>query len=209
MSMTDIPAFGMPAFLTITQLTSTVTATVDGEAVTLTGSQDYSPGRAANLDMSLPTASRTRTGSGPIASVVVSKIAVGMTVNGAPATMNCLPAVATQLSLGVSTAQPQAPVLTATITPSNATGTVQFYEGTTKLGSAVPIVSGVATKSDLAHVSLGAHTYSAKYLPTTSTGFVPSDAAPVAATVGTNVFVQAAGLQCSYGSFGASYAAGT
>ena len=37
--------------------------------------------------------------------------------------------------------------LTATVTPSSAAGTVQFYDGSTALGAPVAVAAGTATKS--------------------------------------------------------------
>ena len=58
----------------------------------------------------------------------------------------------------------QQPVtLTATVTPNTATGTVEFFDGVTSLGTS-PVVAGVATLSPGA-LSVGAHTLKAVYTP--------------------------------------------
>ncbi len=51
--------------------------------------------------------------------------------------------------------------LTATITPSGATGTVTFYDGGTNLGSA-PVIGGVATLNT-SSIAIGSRTLSAEY----------------------------------------------
>jgi ABC-type phosphate transport system substrate-binding protein len=64
--------------------------------------------------------------------------------------------------------------LVATVTGSTApSGTVDFYEGATKVKAAVPLVSSTATAT-LTGVTPGAHTYRAVFVP--ASGFEPSEA---------------------------------
>ena len=56
--------------------------------------------------------------------------------------------------------------LTATVTPSAAAGTVEFFDGTTSLGTSV-VSTGTATKTTTV-ASVGSHSYKATYTPSTS-----------------------------------------
>ena len=120
----DVQPFGMPAFLSIEKLTSKYTATVNGQPVTMTGEKVYSPGRAGNLSLPIPDATAPSAVSS-VDSVVVSKLELGMAVRAfgslSQASMICVPAVHTTVALAV-TAGADTASLTATVTPSTATG---------------------------------------------------------------------------------------
>ena len=62
--------------------------------------------------------------------------------------------------------------LTATVAPT-ATGSVQFADGTTKLGTAVPLTSSAASKS-IKLATGGKHHYTATYKPAANTAFASS-----------------------------------
>ena len=53
--------------------------------------------------------------------------------------------------------------LTATVTPSSAAGVVQFYDGTTMLGSPVNVTAGTATM--VITPAVGVHSYTAGFVP--------------------------------------------
>ncbi|HEX5332612.1 MAG TPA: Ig-like domain repeat protein, partial [Cellulomonas sp.] len=91
----------------------------------------------------------------------------------APPALGTATAVATSTTLGAAAAGANL-ALTATVAPSSAAGSVTFKEGTTTLGSA-PVSAGVATYTVTAP-SIGAHTYSASFVPTDVTTFLASDA---------------------------------
>jgi hypothetical protein len=80
--------------------------------------------------------------------------------------------------------------LTATVTPSSATGTVTFYDGVTSLGTAA-IVSGTATFNTTS-LSVGTHSLTAVYGGETNYGTATSSAyslevkAVIVATAGAN-----------------------
>ncbi|MBM9838228.1 Ig-like domain repeat protein [Rhodococcus hoagii] len=71
--------------------------------------------------------------------------------------------------------------LTATVSPSTATGAVQFFEGTNPIGDPVEVSDGTAT---LAHAfaEMGNYAISAKYIPTGL--FKESEASPTQVEVG-------------------------
>ncbi|WP_237168185.1 Ig-like domain-containing protein [Prescottella equi] len=71
----------------------------------------------------------------------------------------------TTISAPPTTSKGTETTLTATVTPSNATGTVQFFEGSNPIGDPVTVVGGTAS---LAHVfdEMGTYSVSAKYTAT-------------------------------------------
>lgn len=87
------------------------------------------------------------------------------------------PARPTTTALGASPASPQqagtSVTFTATLTPNTATGTVQFLDGTTPLGSPVTVVNGSAQYPTTA-LTKGVHAIRAAFTPTDSTLFSAS-----------------------------------
>jgi PKD repeat protein len=85
-------------------------------------------------------------------------------------------AVTTTTALVVSPASPVEapgnPTLTATVTGAGAAGTVEFFNGTTTLGTS-PVAAGVATKA-LSGIAAGSYSYTAKFIPTSAAAFTPS-----------------------------------
>ncbi len=74
-------------------------------------------------------------------------------------------------------------VLTAGITPSSATGTVTFYDGTTILGVS-PVSNGVATLNTTL-LAAGTHSLKALYVGSGATPFAKSLSAPFSELVNT------------------------
>ena len=72
-------------------------------------------------------------------------------------------------------------VFLANVAPANASGTVQFMDGTTKLGVPVPVFSGFALL--ITPLSKGAHSLTAVFAPTHSAAFAPSTSILVPLTV--------------------------
>ena len=88
--------------------------------------------------------------------------------------------VATSTTLAGTSTVGGAATLTATVAaPTAPDGLVNFFEGTTLVGTA-PLTGGKATKA-LTGLTAGAHTYVAKYVPPAASTFVASESA--AATV--------------------------
>lgn len=82
--------------------------------------------------------------------------------------------VITTTTLAVTSPSAKAVKLVATVAGSTApSGTVDFYEGVTKVKASVPLVSSTATAT-LSGVTPGAHTYRAVFVP--GAGFDPSEA---------------------------------
>jgi hypothetical protein len=90
---------------------------------------------------------------------------------GQPNTYNFVPPAptATSTSLGVSPASPQpfgsSVTLTATVTPTAATGSVQFKDGGANLGAPVAVSGGTAVLVTSA-LTVGAHSLTAQFTPT-------------------------------------------
>ncbi|MCJ0904341.1 Ig-like domain-containing protein, partial [Rhodococcus sp. ARC_M6] len=76
--------------------------------------------------------------------------------------------------------------LTATVTPADAVGTVQFRDGGTNIGGPVAVAGGAATLSHAFNVS-GSHSVTADFVP--AAGFVGSSAAAQTVTVSDPVVV--------------------
>jgi hypothetical protein len=62
---------------------------------------------------------------------------------------------------------------TARVAPTNATGTVQFKDGTTNLGTPVPVIGGIAV-GPVSVLGKGQHQLIAVFTPTDPTKFKPS-----------------------------------
>lgn len=76
----------------------------------------------------------------------------------------------TTLAVSPATASTGATLtLTASVTPADAAGTVQFYDGTKAVGAAVPVSNGTATTTLAA--TGGAHTFKASFTPTDATAY--------------------------------------
>ena len=96
------------------------------------------------------------------------------------------PAQATTTTLSSSPANPTTSdvvSLTATVTPSAATGQVVFQEGATTVGTAN--VAGGTASISLVGLSAGSHTYTASFTPNTS-AYLASTAAAYSITVSTS-----------------------
>jgi Bacterial Ig-like domain (group 3) len=69
---------------------------------------------------------------------------------------------------------------TAHLTPTNATGTVQFKDGTTNLSIPLPVVAGIAI-GPVSTLRRGTHSLSAVFIPTNPSKFQPSTSTTVTA----------------------------
>ena len=67
---------------------------------------------------------------------------------------------------------------TAQVTPTNATGTVQFKDGTTNLGAPVHVTPGT-TVGPVSTLHPGTHSLSAVFIPTNPARFQPSTSTTV------------------------------
>lgn len=96
------------------------------------------------------------------------------------------PAVATTASLALSPAgssvQGSAVTFTAKITPSTATGTVRFYDGTSLYGPSVTVTKGTAAFTSTV-LAAGTHSLKAKFTPANPANHTASTSAAVPYTV--------------------------
>jgi hypothetical protein len=67
---------------------------------------------------------------------------------------------------------------TATVTPPNAAGTVQFKDESTNLGGPVAVIGGIAI-GPFASLQRGTHTLTAVFTPSNPAAFAPSTSQPV------------------------------
>ena len=96
------------------------------------------------------------------------------------------PATATTTALAVtpsgSATQYQPVTLSATVTPGTAAGAIQFTDNGANLGSPVALSAGSATLNT-ATLPVGAHSFTAKFVPTNPAVFLASESAQVPLTV--------------------------
>jgi hypothetical protein len=94
--------------------------------------------------------------------------------------------VATTSALGVTPASPASSgateTLTATVTPADAAGTVDFFDGSTQLGTTQTVSGGTASVSIV--LGDGDHSLTAVFTPTDATAFAASTSPAVSYTVG-------------------------
>ncbi|MEP9363776.1 Ig-like domain repeat protein [Nocardioides sp. CN2-186] len=82
--------------------------------------------------------------------------------------------IVTTTSVKATSPKAKSATIVATVSGSTSpSGTVDFFEGDTKVASAVPLVSGQATAT-LTGVTPGEHTYTAEFVPASGTKFDPS-----------------------------------
>ena len=118
------------------------------------------------------TAAFTPSGNGFSAS---TSSALAYTVNPAAATPTT---TALAVSPANTAAQFSTVSLTATVSPAAAAGAVQFSDNGTALGSPVAVSGGSATFSS-SSLAVGAHSFTATFVPTNSTAYVGSTSAAV------------------------------
>jgi N-acetylneuraminic acid mutarotase/sugar lactone lactonase YvrE len=192
---------------TTTALSSSLNPSTYGQSVTFTASVSpvSATGNVQFFDGAASLGAATLTGGS--AALAVSTLAVGThsitavyggDVNDATSTSAVLTQTVNKTASSVvvtSSANPstfgQSGGFTATVTPITATGTVQFQDGSTVLGS-VAISSGTAAISFSA-LSPGAHSITAVY--SGDANYLPSTSAPVTQTV--NKIVSSAAVTSS------------
>ena len=103
-----------------------------------------------------------------------------ITVAAAPVQVTTSTALAMSPT-SVTAVAPAAKTLTATVTGAGAAGNVQFFNGTTSLGTS-PVAAGTATLG-LTNIAAGSYSYHAVFTPTSATAFTSSTSTNVAFTV--------------------------
>jgi Bacterial Ig-like domain (group 3) len=185
-TLTANPATGATAganvTLTATVSPSTATGTVQfKENGTAIGSPATVSGGTAAVQGSFPsaatyalTADFTPSSNAFTASQGTLSYVVGSAASGGTST-------STALGVTPTSGPALSPVsLTATVTPSTAAGSVQFFDGTTSLGSS-PVASGSANLS-YSQFAAGGHSLTAVFTPTDATQFAGSTSSAVTFT---------------------------
>jgi len=119
---------------------------------------------------------RYAAGAFVVAVAVGGALLIGGVANAAPsASINQVTPTSTTLT--VSPASPVAQgtlvTLTAAVTPAEASGTVQFKDGTTNIGNPVTVTNGTASGTTSA-LAAGSHQLTAVFTPTDPAAFSPS-----------------------------------
>ena len=178
----------MVAGTSVTLNAAVAPTTATGSVQFMDGATAYgSPVVTAAGKASLPTSALT-VGSHSLTAVFTPDTAAftGSTSTAVTLVVTA-PAVTTTTALDVSPASPQVHgtslTLTATVTPTDAMGSVQFLDGTTVLGSSA--VSGGTASITNATLATGSHSLTAKFVPTDATAFTTSTSSAVPFTVTT------------------------
>jgi len=111
---------------------------------------------------------------------VVNFKVYSITVAGAPVVVTTTTALA-MAPTAVTAVAPAAKTLTATVTGLNAAGNVQFFNGTTSLGTS-PVAAGTAALA-LTAIPTGIYSYHAVFTPTNAALFTSSTSGNLAFTV--------------------------
>lgn len=178
-----------------------------GSPVVVTGT-GFAAGEAVVVTVGQAKATVTATSGGAI-TATVGKLAVGTypvkalgTVSAVPATSSAVVVKATATAaLKVSTTSTgygKKVTLKATVAPSGATGSVQFYDGAAKLGGAVAVSGGVATKV-VSTLGVGTHKIKAVYLGSSSYTTATSATATVVVARATVTSVSISGKEFTKG----------
>ncbi len=162
-----------------TSVSTSQTPTVSGSNVTLTATVAgvNATGTVTFLDGATPIGTTQNLSANGIAAITISTLAVGSHSITAvysgdanntgstsqPLTQQIQNSTVTTLTSSANPSIVGAGItFTATVSPSAATGSIQFVDGATPLGSPVPLVNGTAATSTSA-LSAGAHTITAVY----------------------------------------------
>ncbi len=147
-----------------------------------TASGNVSPGNPATITVSIANAVATFASGSYTANVDVTEASANATV---AITLTVNPPAPPQATVTTLTANPasqtagQPVTLTATVTPSSATGLVNFLDGTSSLGSIT--LSGGMASLNTSTLSAGNHTLTASYGGDANDA--PSNSTPVAVTI--------------------------
>ncbi|WP_255433575.1 N,N-dimethylformamidase beta subunit family domain-containing protein [Tessaracoccus sp. MC1865] len=104
------------------------------------------------------------------------------TSNAVQVTTTAAPAVTTTTTLAASNITHNSAALTATVTPNNAVGTVQFKRDGTNIGSAITVVDGTASYLAAGLTPETGYTFTAVFTPTNAALFTTSTSNEVQVT---------------------------
>ncbi|TCO62424.1 Ig-like domain-containing protein [Actinocrispum wychmicini] len=167
---------------TVTPASATGTVQFKDGAGNLGSPVNVAGGTASLATTALPTGTRSLTavftGSAPNISGSTSP-AVSYVVNAPVATPTT---TALSVTPSGSVAQFTNVTLNATVAPAGAAGAVQFTDNGANLGSPAALTAGSATLST-SNLGVGAHNFTAKFVPANAALFAPSESAQVPLTV--------------------------
>nr|BFE50343.1 Ig-like domain-containing protein [Saccharothrix mutabilis subsp. capreolus] len=174
---------GTPVTLTATVTPASATGTVQfKDGAGNLGAPVAVSGGAATFTTTLPQGTRSLSAvfTGSAAHIQGSTSPVVSYQVNAPAAITTTTALAVTPS--GSAAQYSPVTLTATVAPAGAAGSVQFLDGAANLGNPVPLSGGTATLST-STLAVGAHSFSARFVPANAGAYEPSQSAAVALEV--------------------------
>jgi PKD repeat protein len=150
-----------------------------GYAITGNGA-NVTASNAGPASMTAPAAVGSYTYTVWMRSGVVATTTYKITVAAAPTVITTTTAL-TMAPTAATAVAPAAKTLTAAVSGAGAAGTVQFFNGTTSLGSS-PVASGSATMA-LTSIAVGSYSYHAVFTPTTAAQFSSSTSGNLAFSV--------------------------
>ena len=167
-SATLAPGAAYTVALAFTGGSSPVGYWVSGNGASVTASN------AGPVSMTAPAAAGSYTYTVWMRSGVVASTTYSITVAAAPVVVTTTTALAVTPASPV--VAPGSPTLKGTVTGTGAAGTVEFFNGTTSLGTPSAISAGVASKT-LTGVVAGSYSYKAVFTPTDAAAFTSSTSA--------------------------------
>jgi PKD repeat protein len=167
-SATLAPGAAYTVALAFTGGSSPVGYWVSGNGASVTASN------AGPVSMTAPAAAGSYTYTVWMRSGVVASTTYTITVAAAPVVVTTTTALAVTPASPV--VAPGSPTLKATVSGAGAAGTVEFFNGTTSLGTPSAISAGVASKT-LTGVVAGSYSYKAVFTPTDAAAFTSSTSA--------------------------------
>jgi hypothetical protein len=175
-ALTTTPA--SPQFVgTSVTLKATVTPTATGTVQFEVGSSPIGSPVTVTGGVATTTTSTLPVGTDSLSAVFTPTVGNGFSGSTGTASFTVNPLTATSTGLQASPASPQysgtAVTLTATVTPSAATGTIQFEVGSTHIGSPVTVTGGTAATTT-STLPVGTDTLNAVFTPTAGNGYEAS-----------------------------------
>jgi PKD repeat protein len=198
-----------PASPVVAPASPTLTATVTGAGAAGTveffnGTTSLGTPSAVSAGVASKTLTGVVAGSYSYTAVFTPTDAAAFTPSTSPVSTYVVTAassaVTTSTALAVTPASPvvapASPTLTATVTGAGAAGTVEFFNGTTSLGTPSAISAGVASTT-LTGIAAGSYPYKAVFTPTDATAFTSSTSSVVTYVVNASVAVPTASFNAS------------
>lgn len=193
--LSDITLSAMPPAFKINSISAAANVKAGTAPLALASPKTtFAPPMAANAPIPVPEmVGTTSTVLYPTATSL-DLLSFSMNITAAPfsttptdADIKCGIPVATVTTLTGVSSSPNKATLTVKVDKADAAGSISFLEGTTEVGKGA--VANGSLSVDLANVTAGAHTYTAKFVPTDATKFIGSTSAAVTVTVAAPVVI--------------------